>query len=106
MLIQTWAPGVLVSDIEMPNEDGHVLMRKVRQLGVSHPIVAIAATAHARPEDRVRALEVGFQWHLAKPIEPSELISVIASVALHPVAFNGLSLTSWPTLPRTNGTDR
>jgi len=39
-----------------------------------------ALTAHARPEDRVRALESGFQWHLAKPIEPSELLSVIATL--------------------------
>ena len=81
-LIQAWPPAVLVSDIEMPNEDGYVLMRKVRGLGVTPSIVAIAVTAHARPEDRVRALEAGFQWHLAKPIEPSELISVIASLAL------------------------
>ena len=78
-LMQVWRPAVLVSDIEMPNEDGYVFMRKVRELGISPPIVAIAVTAHARPEHRVRALEAGFQWHLAKPIEPSELTSVIAS---------------------------
>ena len=89
MLIQTWAPDVLVADIEMPNEDGYVLMRKVRQAVVSPPIVAIAVTAQARPEDRIRALEAGFHWHLAKPIEPSELISVIAGVALRPVASHG-----------------
>ena len=58
------------------------MMRRVRELRVPSPMVAIAVTAHARPEDRVRALEAGFQWHLAKPIEPPELISVIASLAL------------------------
>jgi signal transduction histidine kinase/ActR/RegA family two-component response regulator len=81
-LIQAWLPTVLVSDIEMPNEDGYVLMQRVRELGFCDVLRAIAVTAHARPEDRVGALEAGFQWHLAKPIEPSELISVIASLAV------------------------
>ena len=43
-------------------------------------MVAVALTAHARPEDRLRALEAGFQWHLAKPVEPSELLSVLATL--------------------------
>ncbi len=43
-------------------------------------IVAIAVTAHSRPEDRLRALEAGFEWHLPKPIEPSELVAVVASL--------------------------
>jgi CheY-like chemotaxis protein len=43
-------------------------------------IVSIAVTAHSRPEDRVRALDAGFQWHLPKPIEPSELVAVVASL--------------------------
>ena len=42
--------------------------------------MAIALTAHARPEDRLRALEVGFQWHLAKPVDPGELLSVISTL--------------------------
>jgi CheY-like chemotaxis protein len=45
------------------------------------PIISIAVTAHSRPEDRLRALEAGFQWHLPKPIDPSELVAVIASLA-------------------------
>jgi CheY-like chemotaxis protein len=80
-LILSWPPTVLLSDIEMPNEDGYVLMQKVRELNLSSSIPAIAVTAHARPEDRVRAADAGFQWHLAKPVEPSELTSVIANLA-------------------------
>ncbi len=81
MILQTWTPEVLLSDIEMPGEDGYGLIEKARRLTTGHVrLVAIALTAHARPEDRVRALEAGFQWHLAKPIEPSELLSVIATL--------------------------
>jgi CheY-like chemotaxis protein len=72
---------VLLSDIEMPGEDGYALMRRVRGLaGPRARIVAIALTAHARPEDRVKALEAGFEWHMAKPIDPAELVIVISTV--------------------------
>jgi signal transduction histidine kinase/CheY-like chemotaxis protein len=81
MILQTWTPEVVLSDIEMPGEDGYGLIEKAHRLTTGHvSLVAIALTAHARPEDRVRALEAGFQWHLAKPIEPSELLSVIATL--------------------------
>jgi CheY-like chemotaxis protein len=43
-------------------------------------MIAVAVTAHARPKDRVRALQAGYQWHLPKPLEPAELVSVIASL--------------------------
>src|SRR5262249_39171311 len=76
MILDTWSPDVLLSDIEMPGEDGYALMRKVRALaGTRSRIAAVALTAHARPEDRRRALEAGYEWHLAKPIEPVELVS-------------------------------
>ena len=73
---------VLVSDIGMPEEDGHMLMRKLRSLGPEHggDIPAIALSAYARAEDRVQAVRAGFQMHLAKPVEPAELIAVVASV--------------------------
>jgi PAS domain S-box-containing protein len=74
---------VLVSDIGMPGEDGHALLHRIRSLDAAHggAIPAIALTAYARPEDRVKAVRAGFQMHLAKPVEPSELVAVVASVA-------------------------
>jgi PAS domain S-box-containing protein len=73
---------ILVSDIGMPNVDGYELIRRVRGLGPQHggSIPAIALTAYARPEDRLRALRAGYQTHVAKPVEPSELVVVIASL--------------------------
>jgi CheY-like chemotaxis protein len=81
MLLETWSPDVLLSDIEMPGEDGYTLMRKVRTLaGERGRIAAVAVTAHARQEDRAKAFDAGFEWHLAKPIDPAELVSVIVSL--------------------------
>jgi signal transduction histidine kinase/ActR/RegA family two-component response regulator len=81
--LAAWWPDVLLSDVEMPEEDGYVLMAHVKELTGDDrpPIVAIAVTAHSRAEDRRRALESGFKMHLPKPIEPSELVAVIASLA-------------------------
>ncbi|MBA3765576.1 MAG: response regulator [Acidobacteria bacterium] len=76
-------PDLLISDIEMPGEDGYSLISYVRALkpeeGGQTP--AIALTAHARLEDRMRALSAGYQMHVAKPVEPAELVVVIASLA-------------------------
>ncbi len=76
-------PDLLISDIEMPGEDGYSLISNVRALkpeeGGQTP--AIALTAHARLEDRMRSLSAGFQMHVAKPVEPAELVVVIASLA-------------------------
>jgi signal transduction histidine kinase/DNA-binding response OmpR family regulator len=75
-----WVPDLLISDIGMPVEDGYSLIRKVRQLALKNvrDIPAIALTAYASDEDRTLALGAGFQLHLAKPIEPSQLVSSIA----------------------------
>ena len=82
-LIESDWPDVLVTDIGMPHVDGFELLRRVRALqrerGRHFP--AVALTAFARSEDRIRALHAGFVMHLAKPVEPSELIATIASVA-------------------------
>jgi PAS domain S-box-containing protein len=76
-------PDVLVSDIGMPGEDGYSLMRKVRALGngTNGSIPAVALTAYARPEDRSMAIQSGFQLHVTKPVEPDELIAIVASLA-------------------------
>jgi len=74
---------VLLSDIEMPGSDGYQLIQELRlrpsQQGGSVP--AAALTAYARTEDRLRALRAGFQLHLAKPVQPSELVTVVFSLA-------------------------
>jgi len=72
---------LLVCDIGMPDEDGYDVIRKVRASpGQSHAIPAIALTAYGRAQDRVRALEAGFQSHLVKPVDPNELLVVIRSL--------------------------
>jgi signal transduction histidine kinase/ActR/RegA family two-component response regulator len=80
-ILGQWTPHLLVSDIGMPREDGCALIAKVRALedGRKH-IHAIALTAHASVEDRVRVLSAGFQMHLPKPVEPAELLAAVASV--------------------------
>ncbi|MGA7934663.1 MAG: ATP-binding protein [Kovacikia sp.] len=74
---------ILISDIGMPDEDGYALLQRVRALKLESGgrIPAIALTAYARTQDRTTALLAGFQSHLAKPIEPAELIAVIANLA-------------------------
>jgi signal transduction histidine kinase/ActR/RegA family two-component response regulator len=71
---------VLVSDIEMPGEDGYSLLQRANAERNSNPLVAIAVTAYARTADRRRALEAGFKSHLAKPVEPAELVAAIAAL--------------------------
>lgn len=73
---------VLISDIGMPDVDGYALIRSVRALASSHAalIPAVALTAYARSEDRTLALRAGFDVHLTKPIEPAELLVVIATL--------------------------
>jgi signal transduction histidine kinase/ActR/RegA family two-component response regulator len=81
--IEAERPDVLVSDIGMPDADGFELMRRVRSLGPDRggELPAIALTAFARSEDRTRALRAGFLVHVSKPVDPSELVATVASVA-------------------------
>jgi PAS domain S-box-containing protein len=81
--LRSWKPHLLVSDIEMPGEDGYSLIRKVRELGGSDggQIPAVALTAYGRPEDRVRSLSAGFSMHVAKPVDPVELGVIVANLA-------------------------
>ena len=81
--LEEFAPDVLVSDIAMPEEDGYALMRRVRALKAERGgrIPAVALTAYAREEDRMRALLAGFHIHVTKPPNPNELVAVIGSLA-------------------------
>ena len=82
-LLKGAKPDVLVSDIGMPDEDGYALIRKVRRLGDDEggKTPAVALTAYAREADRRKAIRAGFQTHMTKPVEPSALVEVIASLA-------------------------
>jgi PAS domain S-box-containing protein len=75
-------PDVVVSDIEMPEENGYDLIRRLRGLPPERGgrIPAAALTAYARAEDRMRALRAGFQIHVSKPVQPAELVAVVASL--------------------------
>ena len=82
-LCGTARPHVLLADIGMPHVDGYELLRMVRALGPESGgnVPAAALTAFARSEDRTRALLAGFQVHLAKPLQPVELVAAVASLA-------------------------
>ena len=75
-------PDLLISDIGMPEGDGYMFIRQVRDLAPEKGgrIPAIALTAYARTEDRIKALAAGFQSHVPKPVEPEEFLAVIASL--------------------------
>jgi signal transduction histidine kinase/ActR/RegA family two-component response regulator len=78
-LLATFHPDAIVSDIGLPGEDGYEFIRRVRGLGGQHQsIPALALTAFARPEDREKALAAGFQMHIAKPVEPTVLVTALA----------------------------
>ncbi|HXL79448.1 MAG TPA: PAS domain S-box protein [Pyrinomonadaceae bacterium] len=74
---------VLISDIGMPQMDGYALMRQIRKQedGTQKPLPAVALTAYARVQDRMRAILAGYSTHVAKPVEANELVTVVASLA-------------------------
>jgi signal transduction histidine kinase/ActR/RegA family two-component response regulator len=84
--IQQERVDIVVSDIGMPEEDGYSLIRKIRALPNKEraSIPAIALTAFARNEDRTRALLEGFNVHMAKPVEPAELLLALSDLGGHP----------------------
>jgi signal transduction histidine kinase/ActR/RegA family two-component response regulator len=74
-------PQVLVSDLGMPGTDGLTLMRQIRAtLGAESPHVTIAVTAYASERDRERSAAAGFQRHLAKPLDPTTLVDIVAGM--------------------------
>jgi PAS domain S-box-containing protein len=76
---------LLISDIGMPQEDGYTLLRRIRLLPseCGGQLPALALTAYAREEDRQAAYKAGFQAHMAKPVEPDQLVTAIATLGLH-----------------------
>jgi CheY-like chemotaxis protein len=74
---------LLLADIAMPGQDGYDLIREIRSMGSDRVsgIPAAAVTAHARDDERDRALAAGFQMHLAKPVQPAALARVVATLA-------------------------
>jgi PAS domain S-box-containing protein len=84
-----WNPHVLICDIGMPEEDGYSVIRKVRALPESAALPAIALTAYVRVEDRMRALEAGYQMFLPKPVEAAELRSTVASLVARQTTTDG-----------------
>jgi signal transduction histidine kinase/response regulator RpfG family c-di-GMP phosphodiesterase len=80
-LIESHRPHLLISDIGMPDEDGHALLRRIRAMGAHRggDLPAIALTAFAGPDDRARALASGFLTHIAKPMDMGELLDQVAA---------------------------
>jgi CheY-like chemotaxis protein len=77
------APTLVISDIGMPGMDGYDFIRAFRLREAAHGdgrVPAVALTAFARDEDRRRALAEGFQLHVAKPVQPAELVSIARSL--------------------------
>ena len=81
-VFETRRPDLIVSDIGMPREDGYSLIRKIRSRAPADGGLtpAVALTAHTRADDRNRSLRAGFQSHLAKPVDPAELVAVVRSL--------------------------
>lgn len=83
--MQSFRPDVIVSDIGMPDQDGHQFMHQVRALAADNGgrTPAVALTAFARSEDRTRAMNAGYQAHVPKPVEAQELVATVRSLAGH-----------------------
>jgi PAS domain S-box-containing protein len=81
--VEAEVPDIFISDIGLPGVDGYDLIQRIRQMQArgTSAVPAIALTAYARAEDRARALRAGYQAHVAKPVEPAEIIACIGSFA-------------------------
>jgi CheY-like chemotaxis protein len=78
-LFDAWQPDIVISDIGMPDVDGYEFIRIIRSERHSRT-PAVALTAMARIEDRIKALTAGYQMHVAKPVDPVEFVSIVASL--------------------------
>jgi CheY-like chemotaxis protein len=97
-----FAPHVLLVDIGMPAEDGYALVQRIRRLtpAAGGQVPAISLTAHARNEDRARAMASGFQAHLAKPVDLAALVAAVRN-ATHAGPVGGTASVAGATTPRT-----
>jgi CheY-like chemotaxis protein/anti-sigma regulatory factor (Ser/Thr protein kinase) len=77
------APDILISDLAMPGTDGYAFIQQVRKKPALRRLPAIALTAHARGEVRIRALQAGFDTYVAKPLDPAELLTVVITLTRH-----------------------
>lgn len=79
-IFDEWRPNVLISDLGMPGEDGFALISKIRALAPEHggETPALALTAYAREDDRLRSLAAGYEMHVKKPVEPQALAEAVA----------------------------
>jgi len=82
-VLESQTPDIVISDITMPGEDGHALMRKVRGLPLTRGgrIPAIALTALDTREARVASRNAGFHYHLTKPVDAKKLVDIVAGLA-------------------------
>jgi signal transduction histidine kinase/ActR/RegA family two-component response regulator len=87
-LVQDWRPDVLIADIGLPEQDGYALIERLRTLDAARggKTPAVAVTAYARVEDRMKILSAGYQMHVPKPVEPAELVTIVASLAGRPAS--------------------
>jgi CheY-like chemotaxis protein len=79
-LFEQIKPDILVTDLGMPETDGYSLLKQIRQLNPNQPTPAIALTAYASEEDRQRSIEAGFTVHIAKPVDPEDLLQAIQHI--------------------------
>jgi CheY-like chemotaxis protein len=71
------APDVVISDLAMPMRDGYALLRALHARGLARDVITVALTAHARREDRERALGAGYDAYVTKPVEPAALTTLV-----------------------------
>jgi CheY-like chemotaxis protein len=87
-----WQPNILLTDINMPGEDGYELLNRIRLMpSVCGEIPAIALTAMVRPEDSEQVLSAGFHLHLAKPIDIEELVRAISKLTENSSKINAVN---------------
>jgi len=107
-LCDRFRPDLLISDIAMPGGDGYALIRQLRRRGPERggAMPALAVSAHAREEDRRRALAAGFERYVTKPVEPADLLAAVREIAAGLPAIAGGAAPAGPGGSGGNGRHR